>query len=157
MKTIIRIITGFLFFLEPHATVAQENFVSTGEEHFSPVGSITYTVGQVYFQQINDDYFTLNSGVQIPYSVYIFKDPLKIKLEILVYPNPTIDKVTIYIKDYLLQDLCFKLLSLEGKVIESGKINQESTQVNMEILPTGTYVLNVVGWVVQGNIKIIKK
>lgn len=150
----LKILLFFLFF---QSAASQENFVSAGGEEKSGYGSVTYTIGQIFFQESTREVFTIYSGLQIPYSAYIFTDPLNVKLEILIYPNPTTDYITISVKDYLLQKLKFQLFSIDGKLIESREITQENTVINMEKLATSTYMLNVVGWITQGSYKIIKQ
>jgi hypothetical protein len=141
-----------------HTIAAQENFVTAGGEILLSESSITFSIGQVFYQetQTSNKLEKLNVGVQQPYASYVFTDPFKVKLEILAYPNPTIDNLNLVIKDYKLQELTYTLFTINSKLIQTGKITQEQTVINMGNLPSGIYLLHVIGWVNQGNFKIIK-
>lgn len=153
----LRFMSIILIFLGSQTILSQENFVATGEEEEGNFGSITYSIGQIFFQETDNEKVKLNTGLQTPYYSYVFTEPLKIKLELSVYPNPTVSNVTLLIKDYKPQNLNYKLFSIEGKLIRSGIISQAITSIYMDNLPSSTYILYVVGWINQGSIKIIKQ
>lgn len=152
----LKLISFLFLFLCFEFLSAQENFVTSGGEEVSTSGSITYSIGQVFYDiTSSNDLYYINQGLQIPYIEF---QPLKIKLDVVAYPNPTIGILNISIIDYKFQnqDLKYFLFGIDGKLIMSDKIVGELTSIDLEHLPKGIYLLQIVGSVVQANIKIIK-
>lgn len=153
----LKILNILSIFMICQTISAQKNFVTAGGEDFSINGSITYSIGQVIFQNTSfNNSFKLNVGVQIPF-LEGFIAPVESNFKLDGYPNPTTDIFNLLIKEYQLQDLTFQLSTIDGKLIDTAKIEQELTVINMENYPSGIYVLNVIGLSVQGSIKIIKQ
>ena len=69
----------------------------------------------------------------------------------MVYPNPTTSMVNLKVDDFALDNLAYTLYDMQGRQIESRKINQDETQIQMENLAPATYFLNVLD-----NNKILK-
>lgn len=154
----INLIKFLVIFLIVQTVAAQENFVTNGDEILSTNGSVTYTIGQLFYQdtQISDESVQLNTGVQIPYSSYVFINPSRTKLDITAYPNPTIDKLTVEIKDYNDEKLTIYISAVNGSFIEKTIITEKQTIINMQNWSTGIYLFHVVGRGFQRNLKIIK-
>lgn len=154
----LKLISLLFLFLCFEFTSAQSGFVTTGGETTSNEGSITFSIGQNFYDSTTlspDGFYYLNQGLQIPYIEFI---PLKIKLDVLAYPNPTIDNLNLLILDYEKQnqDLQYFLFSIDGKLVMNNKITSELTSINMQHLPKAIYLLQVFGSVLQANFKIIK-
>lgn len=154
----LNIVKYLMIFLVVQTVAAQENFVTTGDEILSTNGSVTYTVGQIFYQetQTSDESIQLNTGVQIPYSAYVFINPTRTKLEITAYPNPTIDQLIIEIKDYNDEKLSIYISAVNGSFIEKIIISEKQTIINMQNWSTGIYLFHVVGRGFQKYLKIIK-
>jgi len=85
--------------------------------------------------------------------------PLKTSDEILIYPNPTDGKITIGVKNNNLKDLSIDIFDLEGKMLNSSKIESNFETLDISQYNSGTYILTVNdknGAVLSSN-KIIKK
>jgi hypothetical protein len=85
--------------------------------------------------------------------------PIESSNEILVYPNPTDGIITVGIKDNNPKNLTMNLFDLEGKMLNSSKINSNIETFDISQFDAGTYILTVNhknGTVLSSN-KIIKK
>jgi hypothetical protein len=61
----------------------------------------------------------------------------------VVYPNPATDYVMFSITDISLTNLSYTLIDINGKAIVNGKITNADTQIKMQHLSTGMYILKV--------------
>ena len=78
---------------------------------------------------------------------------------IMLYPNPTTENLTFQISDNSNEKLSYQLYDLQGKLLRNGQITAPQTNINMNGIPTATYLVYVVN---QENkkvrsFKIIKK
>ena len=59
-----------------------------------------------------------------------------------IYPNPFSD--VLYVKNHKNERINYQLFSLDGKLIHSGNINQNSHALNLEHLKNGMYLLKMI-------------
>lgn len=59
-----------------------------------------------------------------------------------IYPNPVEQMLTIDFKD--LDNGSFELLTMDGKVVQSGQVNLGQTQLDVRALPSGHYMARVI-------------
>jgi len=123
---------------------AQETVTTTGSEATGTGGIASYSVGQVFYTTDTGTNGSVAQGVQQPYeiSTTLGINETTINLELSVYPNPTTDYLTLKVEKT--EGLTFQLFDMQGKVIESKKVNSTSTSISLEGQPTATYFLNVV-------------
>lgn len=72
-----------------------------------------------------------------------------------VYPNPTTDILTLELTDF--SSRFYKILSLEGKVVQSEKLNATKTTLDLSELEAGVYVLQLRDKDVLLGAKLIRK
>jgi len=86
-------------------------------------------------------------------SNYLYKN-------IKIFPNPVSDKLTILFSDEIKNNIQVNLFSLDGRVVDGIKLNQNSITNNYELnvkdLNDGVYFLNITDNVYRLNYKIIK-
>ncbi|NNL16161.1 MAG: T9SS type A sorting domain-containing protein, partial [Flavobacteriaceae bacterium] len=58
-----------------------------------------------------------------------------------VYPNPFNQELNIEIKS--VQDTGFKLYTMTGKLVNSGKLNSQINTIDLSSLPPDVYILNI--------------
>ena len=150
MKTLISV--AFLL-LGIAALQAQEAIPATGGEAIGAGGSSSYSVGQITYTTDEGTNGSVAKGVQQPYEISIATDveATNINLQLSVYPNPTTDFLTLSATDTDLSDLKFVLYDLSGKLIEQDQLRDQNTQISMQNLSSGTYLLKV-----SDNTKTIK-
>ena len=138
-------ILGTLFLLAPFLIISQEIISSFGGDSSGSGGSSSYTIGQVFFNTIESDNGSLVQGVQQPFEVQTLSTPalLTVQLTAVTYPNPTTEFVLLKISDTALENLQYTLFDLNGKTIDSKKINSFSTKITMKNFGIGMYLLKL--------------
>lgn len=139
---------------------AQNNTVASGATATGTTGSATYSIGQIDYQTNNGSSGTISQGMQQAFEIVTLStnDVPQIQLVAIVYPNPTVQNVTLSIKDFDITNLNYQLFDIQGRIISNGKITQNETQIEMSHLAASNYFLKVT----QANkdlktFKIIKK
>ncbi len=138
---------------------SQETIPTSGGDATGSGGSSSYTLGQlVYTTNIGSG--TVSQGVQQAFEFQTLSNSElnTINLSAITYPNPTSDYVMLKISDHALDNLSYNLIDINGKAISNGRITNGDTQINMQQLEMGMYIIKVS----QNNqelktFKIIKK
>ena len=127
-----------------HLIYSQENIPASGGEAAGSGGSSSYSVGQLVYTT-NTGSGTVTQGVQQSVELYTLSNPelTTVNLTAVAYPNPTSDYVVLVISDTNLTNLSYTLYDLQEKVVAKGLTAQVNTQIDMQSLATGTYVLKV--------------
>lgn len=151
---------AMLFSLGIFTMNAQNGTVSSGGEVGSPGGSVSYSVGQPFYTTNADANGSVAQGIQQPFEIQevLGAELFSIKLNMLVYPNPTTDVLNLSIKENELSDISYQLIDFNGRVIKSSPISNQDTTITMTEYQKAIYILNVT----QNNsiiktFKIIKK
>ena len=143
MKIII--ISAMLFSGLTSQCFGQQSVVTTGGLASGSGGTLSYSVGQVLYSSTNtNSNGYLIQGVQQPYDTTIITgiDPID-GIEISIYPNPVNNFLQINLKDHKLKNLRYDLIDLQGRVLQSEKINSNEITLKMEALPKSIYFLKV--------------
>jgi hypothetical protein len=139
---------------------AQEIVNATGGNASGSGGSASYSVGQVVYTTNTSTSGSVAQGVQQPYEISVvtaIEEAKGINLSVSAYPNPTTDYLQLKVESEKLNDLSYQLYDMNGKILQSEKLNGTETQINMSNLVPATYFVKVI----QGNkevktFKIIK-
>ena len=128
---------------------AQESINVSGGNALGSGGSVSYSVGQVVYTTNSGTTGTVSQGVQQPYEISVitgFEDIKWINLNCSVYPNPTTDYLTLKIDasaSIPIRNLSYQLYDMNGRLLESGKLESYETQIVMVNLVPETYLLEV--------------
>ena len=124
---------------------AQETVLATGGDATGAGGSSSYTVGQVVYTTNTGTNGSVAQGVQQPYeiSTSVGIEVTAINLELVAYPNPTNNALTLNIGNYNNKKLTYQLYDMQGKLLDSKQVVNSSTTIGMQELPVSTYLLNV--------------
>lgn len=139
------IMTLLLFGVFASKTQAQQSVNASSGNATGTGGTVSYSVGQIDYTSITGSGASSNQGVQQHYEIFILGTTNfpNINLTMVVYPNPTTSFVNLKIEDYALDNLNYTLFDMQGRQLESKKINQDETQIQMENLPLAIYFINV--------------
>jgi len=123
---------------------AQQTLPASGGEATGSGGSSSYSVGQLVYTT-NTGSGTVTQGVQQSIELFTLSNPelTTVNLTAVTYPNPTSDYITLKISDSALDNLSYKLIDVNGKVIANGSITNADTQISMQSLALGMYILKV--------------
>jgi hypothetical protein len=86
-------------------------------------------------------------GVQQPYEISIvvgIEEASGIDLILKAYPNPTKDLLKLKVENFNLDDLTYYLFSMNGNLLESKKIIDRETSIQMSKYLRGTYILKII-------------
>lgn len=141
----LRIITTAFVLLATIELHAQETVPSSGGDATGSGGSSSYTVGQVVYTTNTGTNGSVAQGVQQPYeiSTTVGIEVTEINLDLVAYPNPTNNTLTLNIGNYNNEKLTYQLYDMQGKLLDSKQVVNGSTTIGMQDLPTSTYLLNV--------------
>lgn len=124
---------------------AQKTVPSTGGEATGTGGASSYTIGQVVYSNYTGTNGSVAQGVQQPYeiSTTIGVKLVEINLDLAAYPNPTQGALLLNIGNYNNEKLTYQLYDIQGKLLSSKQVIDSTTSIDMQNLPTSTYLLNV--------------
>ena len=99
--------------------LSQNVVASSGGDASGAEGSISYTVGQLTYTTTTSTTGSLSQGVQQPFVVTVVAgiERADIKLECIVYPNPTTDLLNITIDTSDTLRYAVVLLDVDGKLV----------------------------------------
>lgn len=141
----MKIIITFFTLFSQLVVFSQSNTVTTGKTATGATGSATYSIGQIDYQTNSGSSGTISQGIQQAFEIVTLStnDVPQIQLVATVYPNPTVQDITLTIKEYDLTNLEYTLFDLQGRIISNGKITQNETQIEMGHLSSANYFLKV--------------
>jgi len=149
-----------LFCLSLTIVNAQEAFTATGGDASGTGGTVCYSIGSLVYTTNAGTSGSVAQGVQQPYEISVvtgIDEPIGINFSCSVFPNPTTDILTLKVQNPDNTNLWFQLFDLNGKLLESKKIEVSETYIDMSNLVPTTYFLNVVDKKMKIKIfKIIK-
>lgn len=131
---------------------AQESANASGGDATGSGGTVAYSIGQVVYTTNTGSNGSVAQGVQHAYEIFtVGIKETELNISLSVFPNPTMDNLTLQISDYNNEQLSYQLFDMQGKQLSNGQITAQQTQINMNSLPTATYFVNVVN---QENKKV---
>ena len=124
---------------------AQKTVPAGGGDAAGIGGSSSYTVGQIVYTTNMGTNGSVAQGVQQSYEIFtsVGVQVTEINLELIAYPNPTSNVLTLNIGNYNNEKLTYKLYDMQGKLLDSKQVDNSSTTIGMKDLPVSTYLLNV--------------
>lgn len=138
---------------------AQETITTTGLNTIGPGGTISYSIGQVNVARNTGAGGSVFEGVQQPYIIEptVGIGNTNINLKLASYPNPTTDHIVLTAQDLNLENLSYRLHSIEGKVLLSKASIGTNNKINLQPFPANTYMLNIyMDQIIIKSFRIIK-
>jgi hypothetical protein len=132
---------------------AQESTTASGGDASGIGGSVNYSIGQVFYTTNTGSNGNTTQGVQQAYEISVVTaiDDSDSKIFLSVFPNPTIDLLTLQTKQLNIENLVYQIFDINGKLLDSKSLTSNETKIVMTDYSTATYFLKVT----QGN-KLIK-
>lgn len=124
---------------------AQNNSVSSGGQGTSSQGSVSYSVGQVFFNAAAGSNGFVIQGNQQPFEISVITSVRNINIELnaQVYPNPVAEQLLLSIRNDQLKHLSYVLTDIQGKIFRQEVINNVFTNIEMSPYENGVYIINV--------------
>lgn len=143
---------------------AQEALPAAGGNASGSGGSVSFSIGQVFYNTDKDGNSSVTQGVQQPYEITVttgLEDIKWINLDCSVYPNPTTNYLTLKVDastKVSIQSLSYQLHDMNGKLIRFEKVENLETQIDMTNLVSESYLLEVINRKkIVKSFKIIKR
>lgn len=140
-----------------------ETFNASGDDATGDSGSVTYSIGQVFYTYIGESVYDVAQGIQqgeLSQTLDTTENSVEPKAEIFIFPNPTTDYVTINMEGFEFESglRSYQLYDIQGRFLKQNTINQNETQIDLNDLSSSIYILQVyVDNKILKTFKIIKK
>ena len=124
--------------------IGQTSVNSSGGDASNAQGSISYSIGQVVYQYKSNNTGSISQGVQQTYSISSLTiEENALNLSLSAYPNPTAENLNLRVGNFNNEELTYKVLNSEGKLLFQGGIHQQETFLEMKALPSASYFVEV--------------
>lgn len=133
-------------FSQLNAQTLHENMNSSGGSLSGSGGSASQSVGQVFYTIPSGTGGSANQGIQQPYEISIVtetKEAIGISLKMIAYPNPTTGLLKLGIDDLRFNDLMYQLFDASGKLLDTRKISDTETDIDLTFREPAVYFLKV--------------
>ncbi|MCW3084749.1 MAG: hypothetical protein JWP12_2115 [Bacteroidetes bacterium] len=135
-------ITCCLIVLSAKSQSVAPQVISTSGTSFSNAsGQLDWTIGEPVTSALSASGNQLTQGFHQPNLVITAVNDLAADYSVNVYPNPTVDYVTLHFNN-LKETLTIELYTTDGKLLESKQVNTlTDLQLSMADYAAGTYLL----------------
>ena len=140
-----------------------ETINTSGADATGSSGTVTYSIGQVFYTYIGQSVYNVAQGIQheeLEKTLTTPENNVEPKTEIFIFPNPTTDYVTINMEGLEVENgpRSYQLYDIQGRILKQNTINQSETQINLTDLSSSIYILQVyLNNKVLKTFKILKK
>lgn len=140
-------------------TVMPQVVSSSGGSGQNAQGSLDWTIGEPVTSTVTDGTSTLTQGFQQPtLLIATAQTDLNELTQLVVYPNPTADYVTLKLNKYDNNQYTYKVHDISGKIVLEGKASTNNANVSFHGLASGQYTLSLIDNQLKSqNISIIKQ
>ena len=141
MKKQVITVAGILF----TSLVFGQNSINTaGGDVSNTSGSVSYSIGQVAYQTTSNASGSVSQGVQQTYvisTLELVENAFNFSLS--AFPNPTQENLHLRVGNFNKEQLTYKLIDTEGKLLNQGEILTQETDLDMRQYAVATYFVEV--------------
>ncbi len=116
---------------------------ATGGNAASSSGSVAYSIGVIYYTNIESSANILSQGVQQSVELEAKIDDQSTLAHIVAYPNPATDYVIVDIIDFKNEPTQYQIFSPSGSILKTGPIIAGTTKLTLEYLSDAIYFIRV--------------
>lgn len=108
-------------------------------------GSVSYSIGQTFYEAVVSSGGTVIPGVQQPFEISetLGADAAEIGLSLKIYPNPTTDILNLKIDFNDVKAYTYELYDYAGRFLGKSAVSKKVTELSMSKYPAGTYLLKI--------------
>lgn len=123
---------------------AQQATVSSGGNASGSGGTVSYSIGQIDYTTNTGSGGSASQGVQQPYEILsIGITNIAIDLCLSAFPNPSSGLLTLQFENFKLENTCYQLTDMNGKLVETKKLISYQTIIDLNNLLPATYFIKV--------------
>ena len=139
------ILCVLLCFLSTQLLFSQDAVVPSGGEGQGSGGTISYTVGQVFYHYYPGDEANITEGVQQAYEISVITDSdLDVyNFHLTAFPNPVVDRLVLESEVSNPLPLGWRLCNLTGQVLRQGTLEASRIEINTHDLAAATYFIHI--------------
>ena len=119
---------------------AQSLVVTAGKDIENTNGSVSFTVGSVFYLNRNQA-LSITEGMQQSYTIN--EIPGKSTLRVVLFPNPTSDLVYFKVENLNYKNLSYRVYDLSGRLMSEGKIINPQSSVSISSYPSNMFIVRV--------------
>ena len=144
MKKIISALIS-LALISANSAFAQVGIHSSGGNASGQGGSVSYSVGQVFYSTQSGSTGSLTQGVQQPFELVVtaLENPANSSIRCEAFPNPAVKELNLRISGEQVKKGSWKLLDLRGVSVLQGNVSGAETLISVANLPMATYTLQL--------------
>lgn len=141
VKYFCNVVLTILIISISYFTNAQSNTVSAGNNFSSLNGSVSFTVGQIFYEHPTNGSTTITQGVQQPYEIETTSvGELASKYEFKVFPNPMNNELNIFCNVNDISVFSIQITDMNGKTVyETNSLM--SNKIDVSFFLPGSYFL----------------
>jgi len=127
-----------------NANFGQSGIVTTGGNVAGASGSVSYSVGQVFYLTHESATGTVHEGLQQAYEIFTVDIPgIVNEFDITLFPNPAQDHLVIRVADNEGKNLRYQIYSASGQMMVAKNLTGTETNIEVEFLPPSTYIIHI--------------
>jgi hypothetical protein len=126
---------------------SQHAIPAAGGDYQTVEGSVSFSLGQIFYENFSVTDGSIVQGVQQPYDISIVsevEDAPAISLNFSAYPNPAGDYLFLEIKGELKAPCLLYLYDINGKLLQNLTVTIKQTRVDMSRYKPAVYFLKVI-------------
>ena len=152
--SLIKFFVLFISFFYSNFSNAQSGVVVTGKDIQNNIGSVSYSIGNVFYSTKSKG-ISINEGMQQSYIINeIFRKSI---VRVSLFPNPTNDLVYFKVENLNYKNLSFILYDITGNLITSGRILSSQSFLSLQNFPNNIFIVKVFrGELEEQSFKILK-
>lgn len=151
-KIVFIILLNFLFNFSKSQTISNEIISSCGNSFSVSTYQIDFTVSDIIIETFSNQNLTLTQGFQQG-NLFISEviENNNSQIEIIAFPNPTTNKITLDFKENFHQIYNCIIFDLNGKILFDYTIDKNIFEIDFSNYSCGVYYLTI-----NKNLEIIK-
>ena len=126
---------------------AQQTVPASGGEASGSGGSVSYSVGQLFYNIQTGTSGSVSEGVHQPWEISVVTGILEAKgidLILSAFPNPATDFLILRVENYDYQNLSYQLFDVNGKLLKERRVTGSEITISMTNLAAAVYILKVI-------------
>jgi hypothetical protein len=144
MKKTKLAIASVLYILLSDYSIAQESITSSGNTTNNTSGNVSYSVGQPFYIESKGSNGSSTNGVQQTYLISdVSTTEIIPNISFNIFPNPTIDLVTIQVNSSTQDPISYELFDETGRIIEKGSFIEIENKMSFINYVNGNYLLKL--------------